>query len=249
MSSEALIRFNGNRYSVDPKLIGEEVTADCLDNKLYIYYNGKLVTIHALNNNPVNYKKHHYEQLMKGRINDTDMETVITGNLKMMDRLLDSRKVTVTEKEAVKSEEALIAYINQSDYGRWIINNYAHLSDTDKRTFRKGINEVLPYIADRELFISHIKYSMKSDMCRNLAYGCVMEDCMHMDNSPSILRKDGFEFLYDKYKDKIYKDMEQKAKDLGLDGQKEVIHSENSNEPDRSISLTAELPFDTAKED
>ena len=43
--------------------------------------------------------------------------------------------------------------------------------------------------------------------------------------------------------------MEQKAKDWGLDGQKEVIHSENSNEPDRSISLTAELPFDTAKED
>ena len=35
-----------------------------------------------------------------------------------------------------------------------------------------------------------------------------------MDNSPSILRKDGFEFLYDKYKDKIYKDMEQMAKDL-----------------------------------
>lgn len=249
MSSEALIRFNGNRYSVDPKLIGKEVTTDYLDNKLYIYYNGKLVTIHALNNNPVNYKKHHYEQLMKGRINDTDMETVITGNLKLMDRLLDSRKVAVTEKEAVKSEEALIAYINQSDYGRWIINNYAHLSDTDKRTFRKGINEVLPYIADRELFISHIKYSMKSDMCRNLAYDCVMEDCMHMDNSPSILRKDGFEFLYDKYKDKIYKDMEQMAKDWGLDSQKEVIHSENSNEPDRNISMSAELPFDITKED
>ena len=125
MSSEALIRFNGNRYSVDPKLIDEEVTVDCLDNRLYIYYNGKLVTIHALNDNPVNYKKHHYEQLMKGKINDADMETVVTGNLKMMDRLLDSRKVTVTEKDAVKSEEALIAYINQSDYGRWIINNYA----------------------------------------------------------------------------------------------------------------------------
>ena len=60
-------------------------------------------------------------------------------------------------------------------------------------------------------------------MCRNLAYDCVMKDCTHMDNSPSILRKDGFEFLYDKYKDKIYKDMEQMAKDLGLDGQKEVF--------------------------
>lgn len=73
---------------------------------------------------------------MKGNINDVDMETVVTGNLKMMDRLLDSRKVTVIEKDAVKSEEALIAYINQSDYGRWILNSYAHLSDTDKVTFR-----------------------------------------------------------------------------------------------------------------
>ena len=249
MSSEALIRFNGNRYSVDPKLIDEEVTVDCLDNKLYIYYNGKLVTIHALNDNPVNYKKYHYEQLMKGKINDADMETVVTGNLKMMDRLLDSRKVTVTEKDAVKSEEALIAYINQSDYGGWIINSYAHLSDTDKVTFRKGINEVLPYIADRELFISHIKYSMKSDMCSNLAYDCVMEDCMRMDNSPSILRKDGFEFLYDKYKDKIYKDMEQMAKDRGLDERRETILPEDSHKPDMNVSTTTELPFDTDKED
>lgn len=35
VSSEALIRFNGNRYSVDPKLIDEEVTVDCLDNNLF----------------------------------------------------------------------------------------------------------------------------------------------------------------------------------------------------------------------
>ena len=248
VSSEALIRFNGKRYSVDPKLIDEEVTVDRLDNRLYIYYNGKLVTIHALNDNPVNYKKYHYEQLMKGKINDADMETVVTGNLKMMDRLLDSRKVTVTEKDAVKSEEALIAYINQSDYGRWIINSYAHLSDTDKVTFRKGINEVLPYIDDRELFISHIKYSMKSDMCRNLAYDCVMEDCMRMDNSPSILCKDGFEFLYDKYKDKIYKDIAQMAKDWGLDDRRETILPEDSHKPDMNVSTTTELPFDTDKE-
>lgn len=249
VSSEALIRFNGKRYSVDPKLIDEEVTVDRLDNRLYIYYNGKLVTIHALNDNPVNYKKYHYEQLMKGKINDADMETVVTGNLKMMDRLLDSRKVTVTEKDAVKSEEALIAYINQSDYGRWIINSYAHLSDTDKVTFRKGINEVLPYIADRELFISHIKYSMKSDMCRNLAYDCVMEDCMRMDNSPSILRRDGFEHLYDKYKDKIYEEMQQMAKDWGLDDLRETILPKDSHKPDMNVSTTTELPFDTDKED
>ena len=50
---------------------------------------------------------------------------------KDLHRLLDNRKVTLTEKGALKSEKALISYINQSDYGRWIINNYVHLSDTD----------------------------------------------------------------------------------------------------------------------
>lgn len=50
-------------------------------------------------------------------------------------------------------------------------------------------------------------------------------------------------------KDKIYKDMEQMAKDWGLDDQRKIIHSKNSNEPYSSISLTAELPFDTAKEE
>lgn len=63
--SESLIRYGNSRYSVDPKLIGEDVTVDLLDNKLYIYYNGKLVTYHPLNENPVNYKKSHYEELMK----------------------------------------------------------------------------------------------------------------------------------------------------------------------------------------
>lgn len=182
---------------------------------------------------------------MKGKVKDSDMETVVMENLEMMDRLLDYRTVTVTEKNASESEEALIAYINQSDYGRWIINNYARLSDADKKIFRKGVNEVLPFVADREQFISHIKYSMKSDMCKNLAYDCVMEDYMRMDNSPSVLSRDGFKQLYDKYKDKIYKDMEQMAKDWEFDNQREVISSQNSYKSDRSISPTADLPFDT----
>ena len=53
---------------MDPKLIGEEVTVDLLDNKLYIYYNGKLVTFHALNENPINYKEEHYKILYESKL-------------------------------------------------------------------------------------------------------------------------------------------------------------------------------------
>ena len=37
VSEEALIKYGNSRYSVDPKFIGEEVTVDFLDNKLYVY--------------------------------------------------------------------------------------------------------------------------------------------------------------------------------------------------------------------
>ena len=126
--------------------------------------------------------------------------------------------------------------------------SYDPLGSSVANVITSAVMILVPYIADRELFISHIKYSMKSDMCRNLAYDCVMEDCMRMDNSPSILRKDGFEFLYDKYKDKIYKDMAQMAKDWGLDDRRETILPEDSHKPDMNVSTTTELPFDTDKE-
>lgn len=215
VSNEALIRYGGCKYSVDPKLIGEDVTVTLLDNKLYIYYNGELVTFHQINRNPINYKEDHYKRLIKNKIKESDMESVVAGNLKMMDRILDSRKIIVSEAEAMKSETALIAYISQSEYGSWIVNNYAHLSDLNRQIFREGVNKVLPYIADKEQFISNIKYSMKADMCKRLDYHCLLEDSMRMDNSPNILSDKGFKYLHDKYKEELYADMKDMAQQWG----------------------------------
>ena len=160
VSTESLIRYGANRYSVDPKLIGEDVTVDILDNKLYIYYNGKLVTFHSITEKNINYSDDHYKKLMNGKVKKEDMDSIVNENLEMMDKLLEHRKVKVSGIAATKSADALIAYINQSEYGRWVISNYAHLSPTDRLIFIKGMNEVLPYVANREVFISHIKFSM-----------------------------------------------------------------------------------------
>lgn len=65
VSEELLIRYGDSKYSVDPKLIGEGVTVDVLDNKFYVYYNGKQSTFHSLNNKPINYKENHYRKLME----------------------------------------------------------------------------------------------------------------------------------------------------------------------------------------
>ena len=217
VSNEALIRYGNSRYSVDPKLIGEEVTADLLDNKLYIYYNGKLVTFHTLNKNPINYHENHYKSLMAGKVKQEDMENIVAENLEMMDTLLEKRKVNVSEIEATKSAEALIAYINQSEYGNWIIGYFAHLSLDERLTFIKGMNEVLPFVANREVFMSHIKYSMKENRCRNLDFDCWVNDFMAMSEADSILTAEGYEAIKNKYS----KEIEKLLEDLRLEHERD----------------------------
>lgn len=200
VTDEALIRYGGCKYSVDPKLIGEEVSVDILENKLHIYYKGKLVTIHSLNEKPVNYKEEHYTNLMKGKVKTEDMNKVINDNLEMMDKLLELRKIEVTELAATKSVDAMIAYFNQSEYGHWLIGYFAHLNSADKKTARKGINEVLPYVANRDNFISNIKFSMKENRCKTLAFDCLINDLMAMNEADCILSDDGYDTLRLKYK-------------------------------------------------
>ena len=205
VSEASLIRFGESKYSVDPKLIGEEVTVDVLDNKLYIYYNGKLSTFHSLNKKPINYKENHYKKLMEGKVKETDMEVIVTNNLEMMDKLLEIRKLDVSEIAATKSAEALIAYINQSEYGKWVINNFAHLSAVDRIIFITGINEVLPYVGNRENFISHIKYSMKDNLCQTIAFDCLVNDLMAYSTEECILSDDGYETLKERYRNELDK--------------------------------------------
>lgn len=203
VSDEALIRYGNSKYSVDPKLIGEEVTVDLFDNKLCVYYNGKLVTFHTINENPINYHKDHYASLMAGKVKQEDMENVVSENLAMMDTLLESRKVNVSEIESTKSAEALIAYINQSEYGRWIIGYFAHLSLDERLTFIKGMNAVLPYVGNRENLMSHLKFSMKENRCKTLDFDCWVNDFMAMSDADCILTDEGYEVIKNKYSKEI----------------------------------------------
>ena len=220
VSNEGLIRYAGRKYSVEAKLIGEEVTADILDDKLYIYYNGKLVTYHQLNEKPVNYKPEHYAQLMKGKVNESVFDDVVNENLKLMDTLLEDRTLKISPIEATASAEALIAYLNTSEYGAWIINHFAHLSARERMTFIKGMNDVIPYVQNRDVFISHIKYSLKDNLCKTLDFDCWVNDFMAYSESESILTEEGYRIIMAKYDkeiteliDDMKKEYEEKQRD------------------------------------
>lgn len=239
VSAEGLIRYGNSRYSVDKKLINEEVTVDVFDNKLHIYYTGKLVTCHDISENPINYKKEHYEALLNGKVNESDIESVASANLEMMDKLLNMRKISVSEKEATRSREALIAYINQSEYGKWVINNFADLSSANKLTFIKGMNEVLPYVSNRENFISNIKYSMKDNYCRNIALDCWVNDLMAADETACILTDEGFNEIKRKY--------EKEISDILEDFSRQAADEENTVYPegmDFSLDEVTDTPFE-----
>lgn len=249
VSNEALIRVGNSRYSVKPELIGEEVTTDILDNKLYIYYNGKLVTFHSLSSNPINYKDEHYRDLMKGKVKKEDMEKVVTENLEKMDQLLNSRNIVVSALEATKSADALIAYLNQSEYGNWIIEHYAHIPVADRLTFIKGMNMTLPYVADRENFISNIKFSLKDNLCRQLDLDCWIHDFMAPCAEDCILTDEGYKVIKKKYEKDIesfIEDMRKEAEEY--ENSKHEYPDEDSGIPlpdyiDLSIPEGEDMPF------
>ena len=58
--STLLVSYKGSGYSVPPKFINKRVKLIPIDNKLYIYYNELLVTVHSLSSNIFNYKNEHY---------------------------------------------------------------------------------------------------------------------------------------------------------------------------------------------
>ena len=89
VGKDSTIYFKGNKYSVDPALIGETVGYEEFDNKLHIYYNLKLVTIHDVVTGikQIKYHEEHYKKMYVGRVKDEDLDTIVRRNLDNLDKL------------------------------------------------------------------------------------------------------------------------------------------------------------------
>jgi len=90
VSDESLIYYKGKKYSVPPKLINQTIKLKELDNKLYIYYNSDLVTMHNISNKPINYLSEHYKEglsMILTSKSEIEIDVMVEKNLKLFDSI------------------------------------------------------------------------------------------------------------------------------------------------------------------
>lgn len=69
------------------------------------------------------------------------------------------------------------------------------MSKENRSIFVEGMNLVLPFVNNKESFMSNLKYSLKSDGCKYLDYDCWINDFMAMTESESILTDEGYKVI------------------------------------------------------
>lgn len=101
VKNTSLIYYKGSEYSVPPKFINKTLKVKEIDNKLYIYDNTNLITIHEISNKKINYKKDHYIEGLSKKMPDKDenfIEELAKKNLDLFD------EISNVEKELLKNE-------------------------------------------------------------------------------------------------------------------------------------------------
>ena len=90
VSNESLFYYKGSKYSVPIKFIDYTLNLIEENNKLYVYYNKDLVTIHTISDNYLNYKEEHYlegmKTILKNKSQD-EIEEISKRNLNLLNKL------------------------------------------------------------------------------------------------------------------------------------------------------------------
>ena len=96
VDNTSLIYYKGNKYSVPQKFINKTLKLKEIDNKLYIYDNTDLVTVHDISDKKLNYQKDTYIEILKSRItdkSDDQIEALAERNLELINEIANMSKV------------------------------------------------------------------------------------------------------------------------------------------------------------
>lgn len=211
VGKDGLINYKGKRYSVDPKLIDELVTYEQYNNKLYIYYNGKLNTIHELSDSPINYKERHYKNVLDGKVKQEDIESIAKDNLKKMDNILSQRAVTINKDEAMKSLEGLVAYLSTKPNNNWIKWYYTTMSIGQREEFHTELNKLLPYVIDEQQLFLSFKHTLDKDDIKLYRFNVYMRQA---DMNYEVISEEGMKILAEEFDLQIRQEYEERYLDF-----------------------------------
>lgn len=202
VSAQQLVYYQGIQYSVDKKYINEYVSLEQFEDKLQIYYKGKLIQVHSLSKNPINYKKEHYEQTLRKQLKNNDnFNEVITQNLLVMDNLLENRKVSITKEEAIKSYEYMIAYLlSYGSQSNWIKRFIQTLNKEERTILYEELSKLLPYVDDENQFFLAFRHAVNKKQLKTLRVNFWGLDIMG-----------NYDFLSQEGYDSVYKDFEKET--------------------------------------
>lgn len=60
VNSSSLFHYKGSQYSVPPEYIGEVVVLQTYDEYIHVYFNTKLIALHPISSQRINYQQEHY---------------------------------------------------------------------------------------------------------------------------------------------------------------------------------------------
>ena len=95
VSNESLFYYKGKKYSVPIKFINHTLDIQENDNKLYVYYNKELITMHEISINNINYKEEHYIEGMRMSLKNkeqSEIEEIVKNNLNLLNQLSEVKK-------------------------------------------------------------------------------------------------------------------------------------------------------------
>ena len=85
MPPTLLVRYQGAEYSVAKQFINKRVKLVPIEDKLYIYHNMKIIAIHQISKQKINYKYEHYTEALKDVMKkQDDIEKIAIENLALL---------------------------------------------------------------------------------------------------------------------------------------------------------------------
>ena len=95
VSNASLIYYKGSQYSVPIKYINKTLKIKVDNNKLYIYDNTKLIQVHNITNQTINYDDSDYKALLASSMpykEEEEINKLAKKNLELFDKLTNSKE-------------------------------------------------------------------------------------------------------------------------------------------------------------